>query len=96
MKFEKRVKAVFLGERKLVKDGRELKFYDLQYLVEGEGVGKVGIPEEFAVLVAQNLGKDVTLTIELEQDRRTQWLYRMNVLDIAPVGAEKPRAVVNA
>jgi hypothetical protein len=96
MRFEKRVKAVFVGERKLMKDGRELKFYDLQYLVEGEGVGKVGIPEEFAVVAAQNVGKEVTLSLELEQDRRTQWLYRLNVLDVAPVGAEKPRAVVNA
>lgn len=96
MRFDKVVKAVYVAERNFSKDGKVLKFYDLQYFVEGEGVGKVGVPEELAVKASQCVGKDVTLCLELEQDRRSQWLYRLNLLDIVPVASDKPRAVVNS
>lgn len=82
MRFEKKVQVVTVSSRNIVKSGQTYIFCDLHYLVNGEGVGTVGVSPEVATLCQQSVGKEVVLDCVLEQDRKTNWLYRMNVIGL--------------
>lgn len=88
MLVEKLVDVVTVGTRKFVKDGKEMTFHDLSYVVSGEGVGTVGVTEEFAVFAAQRVGKQVLLRMELAPDRKVSWLYSLSVIGVQD--ADKP------
>jgi hypothetical protein len=85
MRFEKKVSVITVQSRKVSREGKDMTFHDLHYVVAGEGVGTIAIPDEFAVQLAQAQGKEVTLQIEARPDRRTNWLYRLDVVGV--VGA---------
>lgn len=86
MQFEKRAQLVKVGQRKVIKEGRELSFYDLHLVVPNEGIAKVSVSQEVAMVASGMVGGEVVLMCELEPDRRTSWLYSLRVLSVVAAG----------
>jgi hypothetical protein len=80
------VQVVGVTEREVLKEGRQLRFYRLNYVDNGR-VGTLGLPDQFVGRVRSLVGQRVTLRLDMEEDRRFPWLYRLEVVDVEPVSA---------